>query len=122
MSDMKLESNLPEPTLEPEVPVIADTPEEDTSTEPKNDLRLNGIHLALGICDADARDAIVDILNKFALPVSCAYSAENLYLAALSDKKRSGGMVNLIIPERIGCCRIVPTPVGELQSFIKAGL
>ena len=77
---------------------------------------------ALGICDADARDAIVDILNKFALPVSCAYSAENLYLAALSDKKRSGGMVNLIIPERIGCCRIVPTPVGELQSFIKAGL
>ena len=77
---------------------------------------------ALGICNTATRDAIVDILEKFRLPVSCDYSAEELYHVALSDKKRSSGTVNLIIPERIGFCRIAPTPVEKLQSFIEAGL
>ena len=75
-----------------------------------------------GICSTEAKDAILRILEEFHLPVSCPYSAEILYRSALSDKKRSGGTVNLIIPERIGFCRIVPTPVDELQSFIEAGL
>lgn len=77
---------------------------------------------AYGICDGATRDAIVNILEKFQLPVVCEYTAENLYRSALSDKKRSGGTVNLIIPERIGFCRIVPTPVEKLQSYIEAGL
>lgn len=77
---------------------------------------------ACGICDSGARDAILSILSKFGLPLSCDYSAESLYRAALSDKKRSGGTVNLIIPERIGFCRIEPTPVEKIQSFIEAGL
>ena len=75
-----------------------------------------------GICDAATCDAIVNILEKFKLPVTCAYSAESLYRSALSDKKRTGGLVNLIVPERIGFCRIVPTPVEKLQAFIEAGL
>lgn len=77
---------------------------------------------ALGICDKNTRDAVLEVLEKFALPRNCTYSAEILYHSALSDKKRSGGSVNLIIPERIGFCRIAPTPVGEIQSFIEAGL
>ena len=77
---------------------------------------------ACGICDAATRDAVGSILEKFQLPVSCSYSAESLYHAALSDKKRKGSMVNLIIPERIGSCRIVPTPVDELLHFIESGL
>ena len=77
---------------------------------------------ALGICTGEATDSILEILQKFGLPCSCDYSAESLYTAALSDKKRSGGTVNLIIPERIGFCRIAPTPVEEIQAFIEAGL
>ena len=75
-----------------------------------------------GICQTSAKDAILEILKKFGLPCTCDCSAESLYISALSDKKRSGGMVNLIIPERIGFCRIAPTPVEEIQSFIEAGL
>jgi len=75
-----------------------------------------------GICDTETRSSILDILKKFGLPASCSYTAESLYRAALSDKKRSGGTVNLIIPEQIGFCRIVPTDVDNLQSFIEAGL
>ena len=75
-----------------------------------------------GFCSSDTRDAIIHILEKFQLPISCPYSAESLYHAALSDKKRMGSKVSLIIPERIGFCRIVPTPVAALQSFIEVGL
>ena len=77
---------------------------------------------ACGICDTKTKDAILAILDKFRLPTSCDYSAESLYRAALSDKKRSGGIVNLIIPERIGFCRIEPTAVENIQSFIETGL
>ena len=41
---------------------------------------------------------------------------------ALSDKKRAGSTVNLIIPRTIGRCDIVPTPVENLKSFIEEGL
>ena len=75
-----------------------------------------------GICEKEATDMILDVLNRFGLPTGCDYSAEDLYRYALSDKKRSGGTVNLIIPERIGYCRIEPMPVRNIQSFIEAGL
>ena len=77
---------------------------------------------AFGICDIAAKDAIIGILEKFGLPVSCTYSAENLYRAALSDKKRAGDIVNLIMPEHIGCCRLAPLAIERLQNFIEAGL
>ena len=77
---------------------------------------------ALGICDEMTRNCIIHILEMFGLLSSCCYDAERLFHCAMSDKKRSGGTVNLIIPERIGYCRIAPTPVTEVQSFIEAGL
>lgn len=76
----------------------------------------------MGFCIPEARNAIVTILEKFGLPTSCGFTAEQLYTAALSDKKRSGSTVNLIIPRAIGDCFIHPRPVSEIQSFIEAGL
>ena len=67
-------------------------------------------------------DRILSLLKQFGLPTETEYSAEDLYSYTLSDKKRSGSKVNLIIPREIGCCDIVPTPTEELLSFIKAGL
>ena len=65
---------------------------------------------------------ILHLLEQFGLPVSTPYTAEELYRYALSDKKRSGGTVNLIVPREIGRCDIVPTPTQTLPSFIQAGL
>lgn len=62
------------------------------------------------------------VLEKFNLSITTAFSAKQLYTSALSDKKRSGGTVNLIIPREIGYCEIVPTPVENLESFIEEGL
>ena len=65
---------------------------------------------------------ILAILQQFGLPTDTGYSAEDLYAYTLSDKKRSGGTVNLIIPKAIGQCDIVPTPVEQMKSLIEAGL
>lgn len=74
------------------------------------------------ICSEHVRDQILATLEKFTLPTQCPYSAQSLYTSALSDKKRSGDTVKLVIPERIGQCRIIPTAISELESFIEAGL
>ena len=65
---------------------------------------------------------IIRILEQFGLPIKTNASAEAIYRCALSDKKRNGSTVNLIIPQRIGNCCIQPIPVDELKSFIEAGL
>ena len=77
---------------------------------------------AKGICSKEARDEILTVLDRFKLPSSCEFSAEQLFTAALSDKKRSGGTVSLIVPRSIADCVILPMPVTEIQSFIEAGL
>lgn len=75
-----------------------------------------------GMCSSEACYDLLSILDRFGLPVSTEYTAEELYHYTLSDKKRSGSTVKLIVPRSIGNCDIVPMPVAELQSFIEAGL
>ena len=77
---------------------------------------------ACGICSKDTQEEVLAVLEKLGHPTTTEYTAEQLYTAARSDKKRTGGTVNLIVPERIGTCAIRPTPVEELKAFIKAGL
>lgn len=67
-------------------------------------------------------DAILATLQKFGLPIATEYPSSDIYQYTLSDKKRSGGTVPLIIPTRVGSCDIVPTPVDELEAFIQEGL
>ena len=67
-------------------------------------------------------ERILRILNQFGLPTTTAFDSETLFRCALSDKKRSGGTVNLIIPKAISNCEIVPTPVEQIKSFIEEGL
>lgn len=67
-------------------------------------------------------DRIVQLVTQFGLPTDIDYPVEDIFTYTLSDKKRTGGTVNLIIPKAIGNCTVVPTAVEELRSFIKAGL
>ncbi len=75
----------------------------------------------MGICrEADAQ-AIVDTLKYFGLETAGAYTPDALLPHCLSDKKRSADTVSLIVPERIGACRILPTPAAQLRAVIEAG-
>ena len=65
---------------------------------------------------------ILAVLEQFKLPITANYPVDDIYTYTLSDKKRSGSTVKLIIPRIIGECDIVPVPVESLRSFIEAGL
>jgi len=65
---------------------------------------------------------IQNLLNQFQLPTSCEFDIEKLISHMVSDKKRSGDTINLIVPKSIGCCEIVPTPITQLKSIFQAGL
>lgn len=67
-------------------------------------------------------DELTGVLKKFRLPTTTSFTARELYTCALSDKKSNGNTVNLIIPNTIGDCAIVPTEFSKLESFIKEGL
>ena len=75
-----------------------------------------------GICNLSVYTNICATLAKFQLPTATEFSAEELYTIALSDKKRSGETVNLIVPLEIGQCTIQKNPIHAVQSFIKAGV
>lgn len=56
------------------------------------------------------------------LPTRCAFDAKQLAQAALSDKKRMGSRIALVLPERIGECRIAETDVSMLEDAFQRGL
>ena len=76
----------------------------------------------LGLCDQGTATRIMWLLERLGLPSFIHPSAAEICEAALSDKKRSGDTVNLILPKRIGECAISPTPISKLESIIQAGL
>lgn len=75
-----------------------------------------------GMLAAEDAEAIVATLAAYGLPTVTDYPVDDIYSYMLSDKKRSGGSIPLIIPTSIGHCDIVPTPVEDLKAFIQAGL
>lgn len=73
-------------------------------------------------CFAEDADKTVEIFKKFELPTDTEFSAPVLANTALSDKKRTGGTITLVVQKSIGDCCLKPIPVEELTSVIKAGL
>lgn len=67
-------------------------------------------------------DRLLKVLDIFGQPTATGYDPASLYAHALSDKKRSGGQVKLIVPRSIGRCDILPIPVEALKDWIQAGL
>ena len=70
----------------------------------------------------DIRKRIIEGNIKCGLPVSCEFSAHELANAALSDKKRSGDYINLVVPEKLGKCVLKKINVSELENYIEKGL
>ena len=75
-----------------------------------------------GFCDISVYRRICRILDLFRLPKDTGYTAEALYTSALSDKKRSGSSVNMIVPLEIGRCTIKKLSTNSVKTFIEAGL
>lgn len=75
-----------------------------------------------GLCSENTAENIIEILKEFDLPTDSSFSAEELNKPALSDKKRSGNSLNLVIPYDIGDSRLLKSDVKDLITYIEAGI
>ena len=77
---------------------------------------------SMGLCENGLSEILDNLLIKCGLPTKSPYSAEDLLKVALSDKKRSGDSITLVLPKREGECVLEKIKVDELLTFIKKGI
>jgi len=76
----------------------------------------------LGLSKEDCAPPILAALRRYGLPTGCGYTAAEIAGACLTDKKRRGGTITLVIPERLGHCVLRDFPVADLENFIAEGM
>ena len=70
-----------------------------------------------GLCDV--AEELSALLQRYGFDLSAPYSADDLYDAILSDKKRRGGNITVVLPKAIGECVLVTLAVEELYDKLK---
>jgi 3-dehydroquinate synthase len=76
----------------------------------------------LGLCKKSDLNEVEDLIRSYSLPVTCPFSARELAEIALSDKKRSGGSITLVMPFGIGDSRLYKVDVASLEQIFSQGL
>ena len=76
----------------------------------------------MGICNADCRIEIKEMVISFGLTHKTDLSGTELLDAMISDKKRSLEEMTLVLPEKIGHCVLKKIPVSDLDPVIKAAM
>lgn len=74
-----------------------------------------------GLTETDCTAELIDVLHKYNLPIDSPYSAEELFCAALSDKKRDGRNITLIVPRLLGECVLYKTDTEMLKRVAEEG-
>ncbi|MDR2941106.1 MAG: 3-dehydroquinate synthase [Treponema sp.] len=74
------------------------------------------------ICDSSCKQSLLQMLKHYNLPVNTTFDSASIAHACLADKKRDGGKVTMVFPERIGKCILEEIKVEGLENVIKLGL
>lgn len=78
--------------------------------------------IKMNLCSDDCLDDLLKMIHAFGLPDKTDFSVEELYEALLSDKKRKGGTITLVVPSEPGRCILKKVSVQEAKEFLAAGL
>lgn len=78
--------------------------------------------VASNFCTAEVYDSLVKLLARYDLPVSCTYNEDELFAAAINDKKHCDGLMTIIMPESIGLCKLVHISDSDLKKYISLGI
>ncbi len=70
-----------------------------------------------GLCEIGLAKRIEQLLKKYNLPTSYDITPEQLYNAAMSDKKRESSKITLVLPEKMGACKLWDTEVSQLLKL-----
>lgn len=74
-----------------------------------------------GLSRPGCADEIERVLRHYGFTPDCGYSADEIYEAALVDKKRAGGYITLVIPDVIGKCRLEKLDIKLFREFVGKG-
>ena len=69
-----------------------------------------------GLCDV--ADELSALLVKYGFDIGCEYTATQVYEALLTDKKRRGGDITVVLPKAVGQCILHTMPVEELETLL----
>lgn len=75
----------------------------------------------LGFAKEEMSKRLLQVLKLHALPTETEFGAKEMAQAALSDKKRQGGTITLVMPVKIGETVLHKIPVEELERYFEAG-
>jgi 3-dehydroquinate synthase len=73
----------------------------------------------LGWSDENCTEEIIEANKNNNLPCECGYSPEELFDAALSDKKRAGDTITFVVPKKTGECILKKISVNVLKEIAK---
>lgn len=74
-----------------------------------------------GKCNDECLLRLDALLDKYGLPRSCDIDVHTLFEAAKSDKKRSGGSIKIVVPDRLAGCNIEKIEIDALEKIIALG-
>ena len=74
------------------------------------------------LCSCDDLNELLNALRANSLPTECPCGLDELINGMLSDKKRRGDSITLVVPEKIGKCILKKIPISDLEKFISSGL
>lgn len=78
-----------------------------------------GLAEKIGFAQEPCSKRLKDLLLKNNLPISTDIPMEELVRAAAVDKKRRGSRLTLVLPRRIGDCRLYDINIEELEDLLK---
>lgn len=76
----------------------------------------------IGACDWSVPARIRALCAAHGLDCSCSRNVDEIYAAALHDKKRAGDAIDLVIPHAIGACSIERCALDEFRALISEGI
>ncbi len=84
----------------------------------KGMLRIAEISAVQGWCNSEVVEEIRNMLEIYGFNTKIEQSNETLYKMMLSDKKRKGNIINLVIPEEIGKCSLKKVTTEKLGEIL----
>lgn len=76
----------------------------------------------LGYSPRGTLDTVLSLLQLYALPCECPYTAGELFRAATADKKRSGDSIDIIVLKDLGRAEALRISLPQLREFTEAAL
>ena len=71
------------------------------------------------LCDPDTVNILISMLKKHGLPTETIYTPYDVADFTITEKRRDGDIINIVIPERMGKCIIKKINISNYEKFFK---